>query len=204
MKMKVMVAIDESEGSFYALKWALENLFENMASKCYASTAEEAHAGMVENEGGMVFLVHVQPRFAEYGYPIIGPNGFVYLMTIIIMRIILLTTIFAISVEDYVRKSQEEASAAILSRGLHMCKDKKVKAETIILRGDPREMICQAAEQVHVDLLVVGSRGLGTISRLFIGSVSDYCAHNAKVPILIVKPPIKKDTKETQTSAGTA
>ncbi|KAL1369310.1 hypothetical protein HN51_023405 [Arachis hypogaea] len=181
MKMKVMVAIDESEGSFYALQWALENLFENMASKCYASTAEEAHAGMVENEGGMVFLVHVQPRFAEYGYPIIGPN-----------------------VEDYVRKSQEEASAAILSRGLHMCKDKKVKAETIILRGDPREMICQAAEQVHVDLLVVGSRGLGTISRLFIGSVSDYCAHNAKVPILIVKPPIKKDTKETQTSAVTA
>lgn len=25
-KMKVMVAIDESEGSFYALKWVLDNL----------------------------------------------------------------------------------------------------------------------------------------------------------------------------------
>ncbi|MED6148506.1 hypothetical protein PIB30_053828 [Stylosanthes scabra] len=177
MKMKVMVAIDESEGSFYALEWALENLFESMASKCFASTAEEARAALVEDEGGMVFLVHVQPRFVEYGYPIIGPSGN--------------------NVEDYVRKSQEEASAAILSRGLQMCKEKKVKAETIIQRGDPREMICQAAEQVHVDLLVLGSRGLGTISRLFIGSVSDYCAHNAKVPILIVKPPInKKDSKE--------
>lgn len=41
----------------------------------------------------------------------------------------------------------------------------QVKAETIILKGDPREMICQATEQVHADLLVVGSRGLRTLSR---------------------------------------
>jgi hypothetical protein len=29
-KMKVMVAIDESDGSFYALKWALDHLFGSM------------------------------------------------------------------------------------------------------------------------------------------------------------------------------
>lgn len=36
----------------------------------------------------------------------------------------------------------------------------------MILEGDPKEMICQAVEQNHVDLLVVGSRGLGMIKRL--------------------------------------
>lgn len=41
----------------------------------------------------------------------------------------------------------------------------QVKAETMILRGDAREMMCEAAEQVHADLLVVGSRGLGPVSR---------------------------------------
>lgn len=41
----------------------------------------------------------------------------------------------------------------------------QAKAETLILDGDPKDMICQAAEQMHVDLLVVGSRGLGKIKR---------------------------------------
>jgi nucleotide-binding universal stress UspA family protein len=41
----------------------------------------------------------------------------------------------------------------------------QIKAETLILDGDPKDMICQAAEQMHADLLVVGSRGLGKIKR---------------------------------------
>lgn len=41
----------------------------------------------------------------------------------------------------------------------------QIKAETLILEGDPKDRICQAAEQLHADLLVIGSRGLGTIKR---------------------------------------
>jgi nucleotide-binding universal stress UspA family protein len=41
----------------------------------------------------------------------------------------------------------------------------QVKAETLILNGEPKDMICEAAEQMQVDLLIVGSRGLGTIKR---------------------------------------
>lgn len=45
----------------------------------------------------------------------------------------------------------------------------QIKAEAISLRGDPKEEICQAADQKQVDLLVVGSRGLGMLKRyLFI------------------------------------
>jgi len=64
MKMKVMVAIDESDGSFYALKWALDNLFNVMTTMEGTSS---------ENEG-MVFLVHVEPIFHNYVHPI-GPGG---------------------------------------------------------------------------------------------------------------------------------
>ncbi|KAH9737772.1 Usp domain-containing protein [Citrus sinensis] len=64
-----------------------------------------------------------------------------------------------------------------------------VNAQTLILDGDARDVICQAVEQMHIDLLVVGSRGLGKVKRAFLGSVSDYCAHHAVCPILIVKPP---------------
>lgn len=48
---------------------------------------------------------------------------------------------------------------------MKMNNEEQVKAESIIMNGDPREMICQAAEEMHVDLLVMGSRGLGTFRR---------------------------------------
>lgn len=41
----------------------------------------------------------------------------------------------------------------------------QVKAEAVHLTGDPKDMICQATEKMHVDLLVVGSRGLGMVKR---------------------------------------
>ncbi|GER26987.1 adenine nucleotide alpha hydrolases-likesuperfamily protein [Striga asiatica] len=93
---------------------------------------------------------------------------------------------------ESVKKAQEENATNILSRALHICKEKKVKAETLILQGDPKDKICQAAEELGVDLLVVGSRGLGTIKRALLGSVSNYCVHHVHCPVLIVKPPPKQ------------
>ncbi|XP_028777556.1 universal stress protein PHOS34 isoform X2 [Neltuma alba] len=165
MKMKAVVAIDESDGSFYALKWALDNLFAPMAAVGPLATDPDPPP----NEG-LLFLVHVQPTFYPPVYPV-GPAAFA-----------------APAVMDAVKKAQEEISARIISKALQMCKDKLVRAESVIMNGDPREMICQAAEKMQVDLLVMGSRGLGTFKRAILGSVSDYCAHHAKTPILIVKP----------------
>lgn len=49
------------------------------------------------------------------------------------------------------------------------------------------EAIVKAAEEHNVDFIVVGSRGLGTIRRTIMGSVSDYIVHHAYVPVLICK-----------------
>ncbi|WCJ34122.1 Adenine nucleotide alpha hydrolases-like superfamily protein [Euphorbia peplus] len=163
-KMKVMVAIDESEGSFYALQWVLEHLINSLFTA----------ANEPSIEGGLITLVHVQQPFNPGAYPI-GPGGAAFYTPT--------------SVIESVRKGQQETSAALLSRALNMCSDKMVKAETLILEGDAKDMICQASEQTPVDLLVVGSRGLGKIKRAFLGSVSDYCSHHARCPILIVRPP---------------
>jgi nucleotide-binding universal stress UspA family protein len=38
------------------------------------------------------------------------------------------------------------------------------------------------------DLLVVGSRGLGGVRRLFLGSVSQQVAHHARCPVVIIPP----------------
>lgn len=58
-----------------------------------------------------------------------------------------------------------------------------------MVTGDARYALCEAAEKMKVNLLVVGSRGHGAIRRAVMGSVSNYCAHHAKCPVLIVKKP---------------
>ncbi|CAI9760912.1 unnamed protein product [Fraxinus pennsylvanica] len=156
-KTKVLVAMDESDGSFYALKWALDHFF------CYPIQRDQ--------EPSMITLVHVQPIFQPFIYPA-GPV--VYATPAML---------------DAVKQAQAQNAASILSRALHVCREKKIKAETLILEGDLKDRICQAAEQLHVDLLVIGSRGLGTFKRAFLGSASNYCAHHVQCPILIVKPP---------------
>ena len=37
--------------------------------------------------------------------------------------------------------------------------------------GDPREKLCDAVEQLKIDTLVVGSRGLGVLKRSFINPI---------------------------------
>ncbi|KAJ1560148.1 hypothetical protein HK405_008060 [Cladochytrium tenue] len=59
----------------------------------------------------------------------------------------------------------------------------------IALRGDPREEIAAKVEQIRPALLVVGSRGMGTVARLFVGSVSDHLMHHVSCPVTVVKAP---------------
>lgn len=62
-----------------------------------------------------------------------------------------------------------------------------VAVEPIVLEGDPAERLCQRAGPT--DLLVVGSRGHGTFTRLLLGSVSSKCARHRRSPIVIVPAP---------------
>ncbi|KAL0714733.1 hypothetical protein Bca4012_021712 [Brassica carinata] len=154
-KLKVMVAIDESKNSFYALEWAVEHLKDVMSA--------EPETGQ---EGGLLTLVHVNPSASATG-----------------------------SVPELMKKAGVQ-STNLFTPALELCRAKMVgdlrtcvKTETMILDGDPKEMICQAVEQTHTDLLVVGSRGLGMIKRAFLGSVSDHCVQHAECPVLIVRLP---------------
>ncbi len=53
--------------------------------------------------------------------------------------------------------------------------------------GDPAAVILGIAEKESADLLVLGSRGLGALSGLIMGSVSQKLVHLAPSPVLIVK-----------------
>jgi nucleotide-binding universal stress UspA family protein len=60
-------------------------------------------------------------------------------------------------------------------------------AETHLRSGDPDKEILRTAESLGVGLIVVGSRGLGAVSRALMGSVSDSVVKHAHCPVLVIR-----------------
>lgn len=55
-------------------------------------------------------------------------------------------------------------------------------------KGKPGEVICRVAKEKNASLVVMGSRGLGTIRRTILGSVSQYVIDHAHIPVTVVPP----------------
>jgi nucleotide-binding universal stress UspA family protein len=53
--------------------------------------------------------------------------------------------------------------------------------------GSPADVIVREAARTHSDLIVVGSRGMGTLKRLVLGSVSESVLRHAVCPVLIAR-----------------
>lgn len=52
---------------------------------------------------------------------------------------------------------------------------------------NPAETITQYAKQHDMDLIIIGSRGLGNVKKLLLGSVSENVVKHATCPVLVMK-----------------
>ncbi|KAA8529149.1 hypothetical protein F0562_034052 [Nyssa sinensis] len=158
---KVMVAIDENESSYYALKWVLENLRES-----------------ITNSGNPLVIFMAQP----------SPKPIPFAASLGSARIYCPVSAFPEFVNS-VQEKNMRVSLALLEKAKSICTSHGVKAETIAEVGNPKEAICNAVQKYEINLLALGDCGLGKIKRAFLGSVSNYCVENAKCPVLLVKKP---------------
>ncbi|KAL5726102.1 hypothetical protein ACHQM5_009172 [Ranunculus cassubicifolius] len=149
---KVMVAIDETEWSLYALEWVLDNLADSISSSS-------------------LVIFTAQPQ-ADFGYFYAASLGS--------------------TPPELIKSMQEQhnkVASALLKKAKDLCVSRGVTPETVTEVGDPKEAICEAVAKFNIHLLVLGNQGKGIIQRTFLGSVSSYCAHHVKCPVLIVKKP---------------
>ncbi len=70
---------------------------------------------------------------------------------------------------------------------LHVLNEVQIPCKTHLKIGDPAETVVALAEELGCDHIVMGTRGLGAISGLVLGSVTRKVLHLAKVPVLCVK-----------------
>ena len=84
--------------------------------------------------------------------------------------------------------SQNIASAEQMLKQIELdFKDSNIKLTTMYKVGDITREIVEQAEKSDVDLIVMGSRGLGMLSRTFLGSISHKVINNTDRSVLVVK-----------------
>jgi nucleotide-binding universal stress UspA family protein len=62
-----------------------------------------------------------------------------------------------------------------------------ITADYLEPSGDPATMIEKLVEEFEYDIVVLGSRGLGAVSRFMQGSVSEHVATHAKATVVIAR-----------------
>lgn len=92
--------------------------------------------------------------------------------------------------EDVRRRADREASqraGALFEEVIAPHADVGVAITPVVVRDDATfdALIRRAAD---ADALIVGSRGLGALRRLLLGSISQHCVRHATSPVMIVPP----------------
>jgi nucleotide-binding universal stress UspA family protein len=98
------------------------------------------------------------------------------------------------------KKGKEEIKDRIQKRLETFCQRELIKdpecrdliASTEVVEGDPAAEILRKADELGVDLVVMGTHGKGLLEHAFLGSVAEKILHRIKIPVLTI--PIPKET----------
>ena len=126
-----------------------------------AALAGRAAADLSNNTAAELHLMHVWTDVLPPAYP-------------------------SVSLENYSRLAKEEAGRLLRRQAWNARITGGRVAGQYLREGQPAEEIIALAEELEVDLVVVGSRRMGRVKRLIVGSVSEGVVHRASCPVLVV------------------
>jgi nucleotide-binding universal stress UspA family protein len=127
-----------------------------------AELAAKATVDLSKITGAQLHVVHAWRPLPHYAYPSFAP-------------------------EEYHPPHEEGARKVLAEQLEQMDEAGGVVAGAHLVVGRAADTIIDLAEKVEADLIVVGSRGLGPLRRIVMGSVSGEIVHHASCPVLVVR-----------------
>lgn len=91
-------------------------------------------------------------------------------------------------VPDVVKELQESDEERAFGQARKALDAHNVDFKTLTRKGDPAEEILKAANELDIDAIVLGRRGLSTAGRWLVGSVSDRVVHGADRIVMLAGP----------------
>jgi len=94
---------------------------------------------------------------------------------------------------EYIEEVREETRVAArrfhsaLQKARRMAEQHRVELQTHVLAGHPVRTIVDLANELDVDLLVIGATGHSRLYERMVGSRADRLVHLAPCPVLVVK-----------------
>jgi len=81
---------------------------------------------------------------------------------------------------------------------------KDMTVQVNVVKGDAKIKLTELSSEVRADLVIIGSRGLGPIKKMIMGSVSDYIVHNCDCPVIVAREKAveKAMTRQRKVSSG--
>jgi nucleotide-binding universal stress UspA family protein len=132
-----------------------------------ASTrAFNAAVDLAKQNGGELLVVHVIEPLAHYvaGEDFAGAELYVKL-------------------EETTRQEAQSSMRKLMQRLERL----KVKAKSLMLKGNAADQIVKAAKSRKADLIVIGTHGRTGFAKLFMGSVASRVVSTAICPVLTVR-----------------
>ena len=83
----------------------------------------------------------------------------------------------------------KKVSQRFLNKSKRHLGDKNIK--TVLGEGDSAETIIKTAEELHIDIIVIGSHSRRWLENILLGSVAEKVLHHSPIPLFII--PTKKD-----------
>ncbi len=88
---------------------------------------------------------------------------------------------------DQLAKAAEERALALNAEAAAMLAAANVAHETHVATGDVAEEVNRAVSFCGCTAVVMGTRGMGNLKNLVLGSVATRVVHEVEVPVLLIK-----------------
>lgn len=89
--------------------------------------------------------------------------------------------------EDKIAEFQQKEGALLLDPVKKRLSDAGIKHTTDVVAGDIAHTIADQAKAKGCNMIMMGTRGMGSVASLLMGSVATKVIHLAEVPVMLVK-----------------